>query len=197
MPDIPMVTNYKVDMVWNGVRYECRIPGTWDSWAFPVGHEQQYPPEMWYAATVHDLTGAKNGGYRHSGIDLNLAYAEFGDVERRLGLAIYAIANGVVHYVTDDWSGVPMIVVIHEHNNLPLYTRYGHIIPAVLQNESVKAGQKLGSFANWKTGDHLHFDMSPDEFTREWITPNIRWVDPVPILKEHLDPARVEAMLER
>jgi hypothetical protein len=69
-----------------------------------------------------------------------------------------------------------------------------------MQNESVKSGQKLGTFANWKGfggGDHLHFDMSPDEFTREWIAPNIRWVDPVPILKQHLDPCRVDAMLEK
>lgn len=175
-----------------------------NDWSFPVGNGQ-YPPEKWYAATVHDLTGVQNNGYKHSGIDLNLAMYEYGDVERRLGLSVYAVADGVVEYVTDNWSGVPMIVVRHVHGkdrgpgstNFYIWTRYAQIIPTVMQGQAVKSGQALGAFADWRTGDHLHFDMATDPFTREWLTPSINWIDPVPVLKAHLDPQRVQAMLER
>jgi len=170
-----------------------------DAWAFPVG-EGQYPPEKWYAATVHDPTGAKNNGYKHTGIDLNLDMSPWGDIERTLGLAAYAVADDVVSYVTDNWSGVPMLVIRHEHAGAPLWVRYAHIVPTVMVGQVVKAGQTLGGFADYKlgdTGDHLHFDMALDPFTREWLTPSIYWVDPVSVLKVHLDLARVDAMLMR
>jgi len=41
------------------------------AWAFPVGTDE-YPPERWYAATLHDTTGVRNGGYAHIGVDENL-----------------------------------------------------------------------------------------------------------------------------
>lgn len=170
-----------------------------DTWAFPVG-EGQYPPERWYAYTVHDPTGVKNNGYKHTGIDLNLDVPPRGDIERVLGLAVYAVADGVVTYLTNSWSGVPMIVVLHDHFNASLWVRYAHIVPAVMQGQMVRAGQTLGSFADYRlgdTGDHLHFDMASNPFTTEWLTPSIRWLDPVPVLKAHLDPARVDAMLRR
>lgn len=170
-----------------------------DAWAFPVGGEQ-YPPERWYAASVHDPTGVLNGGYKHTGLDLNLDVSPWGDVERLLGLSVYAIAAGVVTYVTDAWSGVPMLVIRHEHDDVPLWVRYGHIVPAVMLGQTVVAGQTIGAFANYTLsggGDHLHFDMATNEFTREWLTATINWLDPVPVLKAHLDPARVDAMLKR
>lgn len=168
-------------------------------WAFPIG-EGQYPPEQWYAYTVHDLTGAKNNGYRHTGIDLNLDIAPRGDIERVLGLAVYAVADGVVTYLTNSWSRVPMLVIQHEHAGAPLWVRYAHIVPAVMVGQVVKAGQTLGGFADYRlgdTGDHLHFDMALDPFTTEWLTPSIRWVDPVPVLRAHLDNVIVDAMLRR
>jgi lysozyme len=168
-------------------------------WAFPIGNAE-YPPEAWYAASLHDPTGALNNGYKHTGLDLNLDKAPWGDVERILGLAIYAIADGVVTYLTDAWSGVPMIVIKHEHNGAPLWTRYAHILPTVTFGETVKAGQTIGAFANYTQGaggDHLHFDMATDEFTREWLTADINWIDPVPVLKVHLNPNIVDEMLKR
>ena len=171
-----------------------------DVWAFPVG-EGQYPPERWYAYTIHDLTGALNrNGYKHSGLDLNLDVAPWGDIERLLGLAVYAIADGVVTYTTAAWSGVPMIVIRHEHDGVPLWVRYAHITPVVMEEQAIKRGQILGGFANYTLGDggdHLHFDMATNAFTREWLTPTIQWVDPVPILKAHLDSKRVAAMLRK
>ena len=58
-------------------------------------------------------------------------------------------------------------------------------------------GQKLGGFADWRTGDHLHLDMAFEPIEREWLDWSIHWVDPVPILKEHLDPNVVQAMLDK
>lgn len=168
-------------------------------WAFPVGNAE-YPPEAWYAASLHDPTGVLNDGYKHTGLDLNLDKAPWGDVERILGLAVYAIADGVVTYLTDNWSGVPMIVVKHEHNGVPLWTRYAHILPTVTLGETITAGQTIGAFANYTQGtggDHLHFDMATDEFTREWLTTDINWIDPVPVLKTHLNPSTVDEMLKR
>ena len=166
------------------------------AWGFPVG-EGDYPPEAWYCATWHDPTGVRNGGYQHTGIDLNLDCAERGDVERRLGLSIYSLAAGVVDYITSDWSGVPMLVIRHEYEGAPLWVRYAHLVPVVTLGEAVLPRTKLGGFANWRTGDHLHLDAALDRFTREWLTPGIRWVDPVPVLKTRLDAGRVDAMLRR
>lgn len=165
------------------------------AWAFPVG-EQGYPPERWYCATWHDPTGARNNGYRHTGIDLNLDVSPWGDVERRLGLSVYAVADGVVEWV-GQWSGTGTVVLRVEHEGKPLWVRYGHVIPAVKIGDAVKAGDKLGAFDDWRTGDHLHFDMraKPIDATG-WLTPPLdEWLDPVDVLKAHLDASRVEAML--
>ena len=169
------------------------------SWSFPGGN-QQYPPEMWYAATLHDISGKLNGGYKHTGLDLNLDISPWGDVERTLGLAVYAVTDGIVSYITDAWSGVPMLVLRVEHDGAPLWIRYAHIMPVVMIGQAVKAGQALGGFANYKLsggGDHLHVDCALDEYTREWLTPSIRWIDIVDVLKVHLDPQRVDAMLAK
>ena len=189
------------DFVFDGVHYVCvpYVKPQTTNWTFPVGN-QQYPPEMWYAATVHDLSGQLNGGYKHSGIDLNLDISPWGDVERTLGLAVYAVTDGVVTYITDAWAGVPMLVTRVEHDGTPLWIRYGHIMPVVMLGQAVKAGQALGGFANYKLsggGDHLHLDCALDEYKREWLTPGIRWVDPVDILSMHLDPQRIRAMLQK
>ena len=169
------------------------------AWAFPVGNGQ-YIPERWYAATVHDLTGALNNGYKHTGIDLNLD-GPYGDSERTLGLSVYAVADGVVTYVTNAWSGVPMIIIRHEHDGQPIFFRYAHIVPVVMLDQTVKAGLALGSFADWgssiKKGDHLHLDCALDKFDRQWLTPTIRWLDPVDVLKQHLPPERVDAMCKK
>jgi len=177
-----------------------RDGATPDAWAFPVG-EGQYPPERWYCATIHDPTGTLPqplGGPRlHYGIDLNLDFAERGDVERRLGLSVYSLARGVVHYVTANWGGVGMIVIRHEHAGAVLWVRYAHITPVVMVGQTVTAGQSLGAFADWQTGDHLHLDCAAQQYEREYRNSGVPFVDPVPILKEHLDHLRVDAMLGR
>ena len=195
MPDITYITlTHGLD----SQNYACTPMGQEREWAFPVGNAT-YPPADWYAATVHDPTGVLNNGYRHTGIDLNLDLYERGDVERRLGLAVYSMSDGYVSYLTQSWSGVPMLVIATSHYGKPLWIRYAHIIPTVELNEPVKAGQTLGAFANWERGvggDHLHLDMSLLPIEREWLTDE-PWVDPVPIMKKHLDSDKVQAMLKR
>lgn len=165
------------------------------AWAFPVG-EGIYPPARWYAASLH----TPNGSSRHIGIDLNLDVSPWGDIERTLGLSIFAISAGMVVYYTANWSGVPTIVVEHEHHGAPLWVRYAHITPVVRLGERIAAGQRLGGFADWRGtngGDHLHLDMATVPYTREYLDSGVPFVDPVPVLKAHLDPLIVDAMLRR
>jgi len=181
----------------DGIIYDCvrRSALIATPWHLPVG-EEMYPAEKWYCATWHDPTGVRNNGYKHTGIDLNLDVSPWGDVERVLDLSIFAIADGAVHFITDNGYGPPMIVVRHEHDGEWLYVRYGHITPAVRIGDVISAGQRLGGFADWpKGGDHLHFDMSRTAYTTQWFTPGM--LDPVPVLKTHHDPAVVDAMLRR
>jgi len=192
-------TGERPELVINGVRWICRPQEeepTPAAWHFPVG-EGEYPPERWYCATWHDLTGALNNGYRHTGIDLNLDVSPWGDVERSLDLSVYAIADGVVTYQTPNWSGVPMVVIRHEHDGAPLWVRYAHVLCYLQSGWNATSGEDLGGFANWSTGDHLHLDMALDPFTREWLDPAIRWVDPVPVLTEHLPAEEVAKMLRK
>jgi len=184
-----------VELILDGTRYACTLAAEPDAWAFPVG-EQGYPPERWYCATWHDPTGKLNkNGYEHTGIDLNLDISPRGDIERLLGLSVYALAFGLVTFVTQNWYGVPMVVIRHEHEGAPLYTRYAHIIPAVKLGDTVHAGDKLGAFADWRTGDHLHLDMSRTAYTTKFFTPGM--LGPLPVLRAHLDPERVAAMVAR
>lgn len=194
MDDDPMTVTLTLTHDLPAGSYTIDLPESGDEWAFPVG-EPGYPPERWYCATWHDPTGRRNGGYKHTGIDINLDMYERGDVERRLGLHVSALTDGVVYHVSEDWYGTPMIVCQHMHAGAVLYVRYGHIIPAVKLGDVVHADTTLGAFADWRTGDHLHLDMTRSELTTEWFTDGM--VDPVPVLKSHLDAGRVDAMLER
>lgn len=156
-------------------------------WVLPVP-TWDYPPEQWYCAQFH-TPGV------HTGIDINLEIGGRGDIERHLGLAVYAITDGVVTYVTDNWSGVGMVVVNHTAaHGSPLFVRYAHITPVVTRGQEVRAGDKLGAFANWRTGDHLHLDMRNRAYTREWLSGS-GWLDPVPVLKQRVGVSDVDAML--
>lgn len=172
-----------------------------EDWVLPVG-TPQYPVEKWgVRGYTHDLRttdenpNRRNGKpWPHSGYDINLDVAPYGDIER--GFPVVAMAHGIVHYVTEDWSGVGMCVIIHFHEDWPLYVRYAHITVAVKAGDIVESGQVIGTIADYPNeGDHLHLDMALDPFTREWVTPVIRWIDPAEILKAHIDPVLVGGML--
>ena len=175
-------------------------------WCFPVG-STQYPPPDWYCASWHDpLTGKLNNGYRHTGIDLNVCKPPYGDIDR--GQPVFAVAGGVVHRVGYSQSYLGSVILLVGHERAPLYVRYWLLegdatFRSWKEGQVVKAGETLGHIGNYTLGaggDHLHFDMCTDPFECHWWFTNhpaVRWVDPVPILKAHLDPAQVDAMLEK
>jgi len=172
-----------------------------DDWALPVG-TILYPAVKWgVRGYTHDLRttnenpNRRNGKpWPHSGYDINLDVPPYGDIER--GYPVYAVASGVVHYVTRDWSGVGMCVVLHVHDGVPVWFRYAHIDVVVAIGDAVEAGQTIGFIADWPNeGDHLHLDAAYDPFSREWVTADVRWVDPAPILRAHIDPELVDGML--
>lgn len=176
-------------------------PAHADDWALPVG-TAQYPQVKWgVRGYTHDLRTTNenpnrrnNRPWPHSGYDINLDVPPYGDIER--GYPVYAVASGVVHYVTDSWSGVGMCVVLHVNDGVPVWFRYAHIDVVVAEGDMVEAGQTLGFIADWPNeGDHLHLDAALDAFDRQWVTANIRWVDPAPILRAHIDPELVDGML--
>lgn len=166
-------------------------------WLFPVGTPAT-PVAEWYCAQYHTFDGT--GG--HTGLDLNLDRAPWGDVDR--GEPVYAVTAGVVESAgfSDSWRRVVVLRV--EHEGKPLWVRYAHLErePAMVDpGQTVSAGYVLGRIGDYQRGaggDHLHFDMALDPFGwNYWLTPGIRWVDPLPVLLAHLEAEWVNAMLER
>lgn len=163
-------------------------------WVAPVENSAD-----WYCAVWHDQTGAKNNGYKHTGIDLNLDRAPYGDVER--GFPVLSIGHGTIHATgySGGWLGV--CVVRYEWQGAPLYVRYAHLdsIPHKIGGD-VAPGDVIGKIANWQGGDggdHLHLDMNTAPFTwSAWLT-GPGWIDPVPVLCGMLGDAAVDAMLKR
>jgi hypothetical protein len=194
---------YRLRGMWEKV--EKPIPGE-TIWAFPVG-TAEYPPEAWYAATLHDTTGRLNNGYCHTGIDLNLDRSPWGDVDR--GQPVFAVADAEIvghSCSTQGYLGSIVIKVMTEWDGATsLHFRYWH-----LANDStfdkwqvgslVGAGTILGHIGPYARGDHLHFDCAKDAFGPHWWFtrhPEVEWIDPVPVLKRHLDTKRIKQMLEK
>jgi len=160
---------------------------------FPIGTDL-YPPAAWYVPTSQLFTS------QHRGIDINLDVSPWGDVER--GLPVMAILPGVVHYVTDDWSGVGMMVVKHVIGGVPYYVQYAHQdIEGWGIGDAVDSGQILGHIANWQGGDggdHLHFGVSTQPVERQYLN-FAGWINPVAFLKDvvGLEPTLVDAMVRK
>lgn len=176
-----------------------------DEWAFPVGNGE-YPPAAWYAATRHDESGRLNDGYGHTGIDLNLDRWPWGDVDR--GQPVFAVADGVVRAVDYSSRYLGSVVIEVEHDGAPLFFRYWHLAndatyQLIAEWQMVRDGDCLGHIGNYTLGaggDHLHLDCALDNFGAHWWFtrhPEVRWVDPVPVLKAHLDADEVERMLRK
>jgi len=168
-------------------------------WSFPIGSDE-YPPEKWYIATVHDLTGKANGGYKHSGIDYNVEVPPRGDIDR--GQPVFAIADGTVYGTWHSERNLASVVIQVSHMDAPLWVRYWHLARDdtflnLRPGLAVTAGQIIGHLGSYAPGgDHLHFDMALDAFHPGcWLVPAVRWVDPVTVLEYHLDPKIVEASL--
>lgn len=156
--------------------------------SFPVGTDK-YPIKNWYCAQYFSGT--------HPGIDINLDVSPWGDVEQ--GYPVYAVLDGVVHYVTDSWSGCGMGVIKHTLDGVDYWVQYAHVNFNVVVGEVVSAGQVIGTIANYTEGvggDHVHFAVSTQAFTREY-TANTYFIDPVEWLKKFLNAEDVNTMLDK
>lgn len=172
-----------------------------EGWAYPVG-SCEYPTEEWYCAAWHDTTGAKNDGYCHTGIDENVDHYPWGDVDR--GQPVWAIASGTVYAAGYSNSYLGGVVIEIEHDGTPLWVRYWHLESCDWKpGDMIMVDDCIGHIGNYTLGaggDHLHLDMARNPFQPHWWFtkhPDIRWIDPVPVLKAHLDPAVVDAMLKK
>jgi len=160
---------------------------------FPLDMSK-YPPRAWYVPDSVNYSAA------HPAIDINLDIAPWGDVER--GHPVTAVSAGDVHYWTDDWGGIGMMVVKHRVNGRDWWVQYAHITRSgLVEGSHVDSGQALGGIADWTGGDggdHLHFGVSSTPVQREYLTHD-GWVDPVAWLKEELglDPVLVDAMVRK
>lgn len=174
-------------------------------WAFPVG-TSEYPPERWYAASLHDMTGVLNDGYAHTGIDLNLDKSPWGDVDR--GMPVFSVCPGTLRARGFSASYLGSVIIEGEYDAQPIFFRYWHladdaVFQAMAVGQMIAAGQQVGSIGNYTLGaggDHCHFDCALDLFGAHWWFTNhsdVRWIDPVPILRQNLDPAKVDAMLRK
>ena len=173
-------------------------------WDYPVG-SLDHPIETWYSASLNDLTGRRNNGYPHTGLDLNIDKAPWGDVDR--GQPVFSVADGEVYssgYSTNYLGG---LVVKCDHFGVPLWVRYWHIeFPLGVEyqrGDQIEAGQHIGAIGNYKLGaggDHLHLDMAWMPFEPHWWFtkhPEISWADPEFVLKMHLYNDLVDAMLRK
>jgi len=121
-------------------------------WHFPVGSDE-YPIEQWYIASVHDLTGVKNNGYKHSGIDYNVEVPPRGDVDR--GQPVWAIAGGEVYGTWHTERNLASVVIKVYHDDVPLYVRYWHLARDVTflglrPGLEIGAGQCLGHLGSMR-----------------------------------------------
>jgi len=170
-------------------------------WWYPVG-SLDYPVEKWYSASWHSLNGSLNNGYGHTGIDLNVQVGGRGDIDR--GQPVYAIADGVVVNVGYSTKYLGSVVYAVSYKNDALFVRYWHLADNATfrqwhAGDGIKGGAVIGNIGNYPFGgDHLHFDCALDEFGPHWWFTNhrdVRWRDPLPILRERLDEDTVNAMV--
>lgn len=168
-----------------------------EAWSFPVGSDR-FPIANWYCAQFFTFDKQTNPG-GHTGLDLNGDKPPYGDIDR--DEPTFAVAPGIVHSMgySEGWRGVVVLQVIY--NNAPLWVRYGHLdydSISVAPGQAVVSGQHIGNLGNYKRGDHLHTDFALDPFWwSHYRTWNVRWIDPLPVLIEKLDPALVQEMVDR
>jgi hypothetical protein len=176
-------------------------------WHFPIGSDK-YPVELWYIATKHLEKGTLWNGGVHTGVDWNVEVMPRGDIDR--GQPTWAVTDGVIHGTWYSDACLGSVVYKVMHNGLPLWVRHWHMAKDALflswqAGMEVKSGQELAHIGDYAGGDHLHFDMCVEAFhPGVWWTAMsgatneeklARWLDPVIVLKAHLDPALVDAAL--
>ena len=208
-PDVYMITEAGADFILQTLEGRAYFKVLTDAvWHFPVGSDQ-YPIGQWYIASRHLERGTIWAGGIHTGIDYNVEVPPRGDVDR--GQPVFAVADGTIYGTGRSQTSLASIVIEVQHEYEPLWVRYWHLADDDLFKSwrpglPISAGQELGHLGNYlKGGDHLHFDMCKRAFhpcvwwaSTSGATNNERlsyWVDPVSVLKAHLDPDTVDASL--
>ena len=169
------------------------------AWTYPVGSDE-FPVADWYCAQLHEWS--QSNYYGHTGVDLNGDRANWGDIDR--GQPVWAVTDGIIVDVGSSASWLGVVVQLVREGGKPLWLRYAHLAwdsITVDAGDIVRAGHHLGDLGDYgpgpTKGDHLHFDAARDSIWWPcYRTRSIYWIDPVPVLKAHLDPVVVDAMLE-
>ncbi len=108
---------------------------------------------------TNDSTG--NEAY-HTGVDLNLNFPHWNADK---DAPVYACANGwIIHSVRMNvWGNV--IVIQHNTDNGPVFSRYSHLATMAEGGAIVRRGQQIGTVGQDERGGahHLHFDISTTE----------------------------------
>lgn len=146
------------------------------------GFPLSLPASDWYLAQGHSS--------KHSGLDINLNKAPWGDVE--LGQPIYATCNGLVVFAGQArgayWGN--LVITCSVDQGGLVFWRYAHARDVV-----VKAGQvveigtlvgHVGKGANDRYAAHLHLDcwrghvLTPEA----WLDRRGVWLDPLEVWAE-------------
>jgi murein DD-endopeptidase MepM/ murein hydrolase activator NlpD len=113
--------------------------------------------------------------------------------------------DGFIHSIgsSDGWLGA--VVVKHTlHDGSGVFIRYAHLdassIVSLTVGQLVERGRQLGVLGNYtdhEGEDHLHLDAAHSPFEwNTWLSQNVMWVDPVPVLQNHLGKDVLSGMLE-
>ncbi|WP_345045296.1 M23 family metallopeptidase [Georgenia daeguensis] len=120
------------------------------------------------AAGNYRLTSAY--GYRNDPLGRGRSFHTGTDMAAPLGTPIYAVADGIVDYVSvgKDGRSSMLIVLKHEIDGRYVYSWYNHMYPDglyVQEGQQVRAGEVIaavGSNGN-STGPHLHLEIHTDD----------------------------------
>jgi hypothetical protein len=125
-------------------------------------------PTAWVSQVFGVNAQSYPGMKGHNGIDLSRS---------KVGLPIYAAADGVVTVAVEKLKSYGRHVFIHHDEHGGFITIYGHLQSmSVKKGDKVQAGQQIGTmggdptdadpYDGYSTGPHLHFELRPDEESR-------------------------------
>ncbi len=105
-----------------------------------------------------------NSSYAHNGVDYMVP----------VETSVHAICDGKVKIARDKIT-TPKIrdrFTIIDHSGCggfkKLFAYYGHIEAVVKEGDDVKAGDIIGTVADWDTNSHLHLSLSSDYIRKGW-----------------------------
>lgn len=139
----------------------------------------------WYFANQHRPTYV-DGKKPHSGLDINLKLAPFGDVE--LGFPLYSTCAGLVvyaNYAPGSYWGNLVITASKDNDGDLLYWRYAHLQSVLVDVGQIIPSNKLlgtiGKGAKKRWYAHLHLDVWRGHMILPgaWFHRSVTWLDPL------------------